>query len=59
MHPDGAEHAVVEDEHPDLQPVRGGGRGLGAGHLEVAVAGDADDGGVGLASFAATAAGMP
>ena len=48
MHPDGAVHAVVADDHDQRQPVFDRGHELQPGHLEAAVAGERDDRALGM-----------
>ena len=48
MHPDGAVHAVVADDHNQRQPVFDRGHELQPGHLEAAVAGERDDRALGM-----------
>ncbi len=57
VHADRPVHRVVDDDHDDRRPLLRRRRQFERAHLEAAVADEADDRALGVASFAATAAG--
>ena len=59
VHADGAVQAVVGEHHDHRQFVLHGGGEILPGHQEIAVAGDAHHGALGVQSFIASAAGKP